>query len=160
MVHIFVRFVGGADCLMNGTGIFEDLGVLYAGNKASHLLSRKAIDRSLRDHQLLDLVFNTILLENLLSDLDVSFIILENMMTYAKDDRLDSNNAVQCDSLSIGRNAFSEKNILRINYRILGAIYTLNRYCFYVHLRTEIWRLPSSSFHIGGNTSFSCMQTQ
>ena len=84
---------------MRGTGICEALEVLYPGNIIPYLLSRKAVSRALRGHQLLDLVLNTIFLEDLPPELDVDFSVLENMMTDAKNGRLDINNTIKCDIL-------------------------------------------------------------
>ena len=82
--HTIMSFLGCIGYLMSGTGICEALEVVYAGNTVPHLLSGKAVSRALQGHQLLDLVLNTILLEDLMPELGIDSSILENMMTDAK----------------------------------------------------------------------------
>ena len=60
-------------------------------------------------YQLLDFVLSTILLEVLLPELDVDFSVPENMMTDAKNGRLEINNAIKCNILNKAENALSEK---------------------------------------------------
>ena len=57
----------------------------------------------------ISLVLNTILLEDLLPELDIGFSVLEKMMTDWKNGGLDINNAIKCDILNKGENALSEK---------------------------------------------------
>ena len=101
-----MRFVSGTGYLMTFTRICENLEAVCAGNTVPHLLYRITVRRTLRDHQLLDLVFNTILLEDLLYELDVNFSVLENMMADAKNGTLHINYAIKRDNLKNVGNAF------------------------------------------------------
>ena len=55
------------------------------------------------------MVLNTTLLEDLLPELDIVFSVPEDMMTEARNGRLDYNNAIKCDVLDKGENAVCEK---------------------------------------------------
>ena len=52
--HTIMSFLGCIGYLMSGTGIWEALEVVYAGNTVPHLLSGKAVSRALRGQHLLD----------------------------------------------------------------------------------------------------------
>ena len=73
-----MSFLGCNGYLMSNTGILEALEVVYAGNNVPHLLSGKTVSRALQSHQLLDLVFNTVLFEDLLPKLDVDFCVFND----------------------------------------------------------------------------------
>ena len=77
-----MSFFGCIGDLMSDTGICEALEVVYFGKRKG-----KAVTRTLRDHQLLELVLNTFLLEDLLLELDVDFSVFKKIMTDAKNDR-------------------------------------------------------------------------
>lgn len=51
---------------------------VHARDTVSHLLSGKTDNRAYLDHQLLDLTLNTILLEEVLPELDVDFSALKS----------------------------------------------------------------------------------
>ncbi len=61
-LHTEMSFLGSIGHLMGGSGLQEVLGVVYAENTVSHMLSGKAISRAVRGHLLVDAALNTILL--------------------------------------------------------------------------------------------------
>ena len=60
--HTLMTFLGYVGYLMANSGVMYFKLSIYAGNTVPHLLSGKAVSCALRGHQLVDLVFNTILL--------------------------------------------------------------------------------------------------
>ena len=64
---------------MSISGICEAVKVMYTRNTVPHLLFGKADSRANWGHQLLDLALNTILLEDVLPELDVDFCALKNL---------------------------------------------------------------------------------
>ena len=85
---------------------------MYTRNIVPDLLSGKTVSRALRSYQLLDLVLNTILLEDLLPELDVNFSVIEKVMAEAKNCRLDISNAIKCHMFNEAENVLSVKKKL------------------------------------------------
>ena len=82
---------------------------MYTRNPVPHLLSGKTVSRALRSYHLLVLVLSTIILEDLLPELDVNVIVLEKVMDDAKNCRLDINNATKCYMFNEAENPLSVK---------------------------------------------------
>ena len=59
--HILISFLCSIGHLMAGTGLQELLEVIFAGNTAAHVLSGKAVARSIHCHLPLDTVLHTLL---------------------------------------------------------------------------------------------------
>ena len=60
--HMDMSFLGSIGNLMAGSGLHEELHVVYASNTVNHMLSGKAVSRALRRHLLVDAALHTILL--------------------------------------------------------------------------------------------------
>ena len=61
-IHIEMSFLGSIGNLMAGSGLQEVLQVVYASNTVNHMLSGKAVSRTLRGHLLVEAALHTILL--------------------------------------------------------------------------------------------------
>ena len=143
-----MSFLGCTGYLMSVTGICEALEIVYAGNTVPHLLSGKAVSRALQGHQLLDLVLNTILLEDLVPELGIDSSVLENMMTNAKNGRLDINNAIKWDILNKVENALSEKKKTLSNNRTAALWSQYMHLIDIVHISICAERLGDWHLHI------------
>ena len=86
----------------------------------------------------------------MLPELDVDFSVPENMMTDAKNDRLEINNAIKCNILHKAENALSEKKKTPINNRTaalwLEYMHVLDIVCKFIRAeRLGDWRLHIST---------------
>jgi len=70
--HTIMNFLGSIGHLMDGSGLDDLMGQVYATDTVPHMLSGKAISRSIRCHLLIDSALHKLLLRELISDLNPS----------------------------------------------------------------------------------------
>ena len=125
--------------------------VVYAENAVPHLLSGKAVSRALGGLSITWFRPQYYPPWGLLPELDVDFSVPENMMTDAKNGRLEINNAIKCNILNKAENALSEKKKKTvINNRTaalwLEYMHLLDIVCKFIRAeRLGDWRLHVST---------------
>ena len=79
--HTLMSFLGSIGNLMKGTGIEELFEEVYAKNTVPHMLSGKAIQRSLRAHILAQSALTSLLLDEVEADLSSLKVFYEKVLT-------------------------------------------------------------------------------
>ena len=66
-----MSFLGYTEYVMSNSGMGDALELIYTKNTAPHLLSGKAVDRTIRGDQIVNIALHTILIEVIIGSTDI-----------------------------------------------------------------------------------------
>ena len=151
-LHTTLSFLGSIGKFMAGSGIEELLAEVYAENSVEHMLSGKAVSRSLRGHVLVDSSLKDLLFDLIAEDFDIDVQPLKEFVEHMEKEKdLSSIHSFLKSQVMVDKNSAFEEISIKLEYQRTSKLWLL--YLQYISIlkkfilaeRTSNWQLHLDS---------------
>ena len=151
-LHTTLSFLGSIGKFMAGSGIEELLAEVYAENSVEHMLSGKAVSRSLRGHVLVESSLKDLLFDLIAEDFDIDVQPLKEFVEHMEKEKdLSSIHSFLKSQVMVDKNSAFEEISIKLEYQRTSKLWLL--YLQYISIlkkfilaeRTSNWQLHLDS---------------
>ena len=151
-LHTTLSFLGSIGKFMAGSGIEELLAEVYAENSVEHMLSGKAVSRSLRGHVLVESSLKDLLFDLIAEDFDIDVQPLKEFVEHMEKEKdLSRIHSFLKSQVMVDKNSAFEEISIKLEYQRTSKLWLL--YLQYISIlkkfilaeRTSNWQLHLDS---------------